>query len=61
MGLQRIQAEAGRSVSGLLPALRDAAACLVPAHGAGTAHPFMASVAQGLAERGVATLRYRFP
>jgi predicted alpha/beta-hydrolase family hydrolase len=25
------------------------------------AHPFMAAVAQGLAERGIATLRYQFP
>jgi len=40
-----------------------ARACYVLAHGAGAgmAHPFMASVAQGLAERGVATLRYQFP
>jgi predicted alpha/beta-hydrolase family hydrolase len=35
----------------------------VLAHGAGAglAHPFMASVASGLAGRGVATLRYQFP
>jgi predicted alpha/beta-hydrolase family hydrolase len=35
----------------------------VLAHGAGAgmAHPFMASVAAGLAERGIATLRYQFP
>ena len=38
-------------------------ACYVLAHGAGAgmAHPFMAAVAEGLAERGVATLRYQFP
>jgi predicted alpha/beta-hydrolase family hydrolase len=35
----------------------------VLAHGAGAGmnHPFMAAVAQELAERGVATLRYQFP
>ncbi|TMG73389.1 MAG: alpha/beta hydrolase [Betaproteobacteria bacterium] len=50
-------------VSGLLQAPADARACYVLAHGAaaGMAHPFMASVAAGLAERGVATLRYQFP
>jgi predicted alpha/beta-hydrolase family hydrolase len=58
-----INIDAGRRVSGLLQAPLDARACLVLAHGAGAgmAHPFMASVAQGLAERGVATLRYQFP
>ena len=36
---------------------------LVLAHGAGAgmAHPFMAAVAEGLAARAVATLRYQFP
>jgi predicted alpha/beta-hydrolase family hydrolase len=29
--------------------------------GAGMAHPFMARVALGLSERGIATLRYQFP
>lgn len=29
--------------------------------GAGMAHPFMAAVADGLAQRGIATLRYQFP
>jgi predicted alpha/beta-hydrolase family hydrolase len=50
-------------VSGLLQVPSDARACYVLAHGAGAgmAHPFMASVAEGLAERGVATLRYQFP
>lgn len=40
----------------------DTRALLVLAHGAGAGmrHPFMAAVAQGLAERGVATLRYDF-
>ena len=50
-------------VSGLLQAPREARACYVMAHGAGAgmAHPFMASIANELAARGVATLRYQFP
>src|SRR5438046_4195129 len=50
-------------VSGLLQAPPNARACYVLAHGAGAgmAHPFMAAVANGLAERGIATLRYQFP
>ena len=50
-------------VSGLLLAPPNARACYVLAHGAGAGmgHPFMAYVAEGLAERGVATLRYQFP
>jgi uncharacterized protein len=49
-------------VSGLLQAPPGARACYVLAHGAGAgmAHPFMAVVAEGLAERGIATLRYQF-
>ncbi len=49
-------------VSGLLQAPRQARACCVLAHGAGAgmAHPFMTAIADGLAERGVATLRYQF-
>jgi predicted alpha/beta-hydrolase family hydrolase len=52
-----------RSVSGLLHAPPEARACYVFAHGAGAgmAHPFMASIANGLAERAIATLRYQFP
>jgi uncharacterized protein len=51
------------SVSGLMQALPRARACCVLAHsaGAGMEHPFMAAVAAGLAQRGVATLRYQFP
>jgi len=50
-------------VSGLLQTSQDARACYVMAHGAGAgmAHPFMAAVANGLIERGIATLRYQFP
>ncbi len=51
------------SVSALLIRPARASACYVFAHGAGAGmtHPFMAAVAEGLAERGVATLRYQFP
>ncbi len=50
-------------VSGLLLAPQAARACYVLAHGAGAGmnHPFMAAVATGLGERGIATLRYQFP
>src|SRR5437667_1749124 len=50
-------------VSGLLQAPPASRACHVMAHGAGAgmAHPFMAAIANGLAERGIATLRYQFP
>jgi len=58
-----IEVEAGVRVSGLLQVPARARACYVLAHGAGAgmAHPFMAAVAQGLLERGIATLRYQFP
>jgi predicted alpha/beta-hydrolase family hydrolase len=51
------------AVSALLDAPAGARAAYVLAHGAGAGmtHPFMTKVAQGLAERGVATLRYQFP
>jgi predicted alpha/beta-hydrolase family hydrolase len=50
-------------VSGLLRAPAQIRACYVLAHGAGAGmtHPFMEAIADGLAERGVATLRYQFP
>jgi uncharacterized protein len=50
-------------VSGLLQAPAGTRSCYVLAHGAGAGmtHPFMASAADGLAERGIATLRYQFP
>ena len=53
----------GAGVSGLLQAPPQARACYVLAHGAGAgmAHAFMAEVADGLAQRGIATLRYQFP
>lgn len=51
------------SVSGLWLAPDAARACLVLAHGAGAGmtHPAMEALAQGLATRGIATLRYQFP
>jgi len=51
------------SVSGLWLAPEGATAVLVLAHGAGVgmAHRSMATIAEGLAERRVATLRYQFP
>ena len=51
------------SVSALLRVPADAWAGYVFAHGAGAgmAHAFMADFANGLAERGIATLRYQFP
>jgi predicted alpha/beta-hydrolase family hydrolase len=51
------------SVSALLIHPAQARACFVFAHGAGAGmtHPFMEAAAQGLGERGVATLRYQFP
>jgi len=50
-------------VSGLLQVPPGARACCVLAHGAGAGmtHPFMATIASGLAERNIATLRYQFP
>jgi predicted alpha/beta-hydrolase family hydrolase len=49
-------------ISGLVVVPPKARAAYVMAHGAGAgmAHPFMAAVAVGLAERGIATLRYQF-
>jgi predicted alpha/beta-hydrolase family hydrolase len=51
------------SVSALLLRPDDARACFVFAHGAGAgmSHPFMETVATGLCERGIASLRYQFP
>ncbi len=51
------------SVSGLLIRPDDARAMLVFAHGAGAGmiHRSMQSNAEGLAARGIATLRYQFP
>src|SRR6201995_2607435 len=62
---EKLTIEAGKSatVSELLITPRDARACYVLAHGAGAGmtHAFMTEAAGGLAERGIATLRYQFP
>ena len=59
----RIPIDGGEAVSGLLESPASPHACYVFGHGAGAgmAHPFMAGVALGLGERGIATLRYQFP
>lgn len=53
----------GGPVSGLLDAPAGARACCVLAHGAGAGmrHPFLQAVADGLARRRIAALRYQFP
>ena len=58
-----IAVDDANSVSGLLQAPANARCCYVMAHGAGAGmtHPFMASFANDLALRGIATLRYQFP
>jgi hypothetical protein len=65
LSTQELTIEAGSagSVSALLTRPVRATACFVFAHGAGAgmSHPFMETVAAGLAERGIATLRYQFP
>jgi uncharacterized protein len=50
-------------VSGLLITPARPFACAVVAHGAGAGmtHPFMTAVAEGLARRDIASLRYQFP
>jgi len=58
-----IAVDDAQRVSGLLQTPPAARACYVVAHGAGAgmAHPFMAAIANDLAVRGIATLRYQFP
>jgi predicted alpha/beta-hydrolase family hydrolase len=59
----RIAVDPSHAVSGLLMRPPRPSACYVFAHGAGAGmtHAFMANVATGLGERGIATLRYQFP
>ncbi len=59
----KITVDTDHKVSALYLAPRAAIACYVFAHGAGAGmnHPFMADVANGLAARKVASLRYQFP
>ena len=58
-----IKVDDTQSVSALLQVPPNAQVCYVLAHGAGAGmtHPFMVAVANGLAERGMATMRYQFP
>jgi predicted alpha/beta-hydrolase family hydrolase len=58
-----IPIDATQSVSALWQAPPRPSACLVLAHGAGAGmtHKSMAAIAEGLEDRGVATLRYQFP
>ena len=62
---QKLKIDVGTSgtVSALLMRPREARASFVFAHGAGAGitHPAIETMATGLAERGVATLRYQFP
>ncbi|QWG18144.1 dienelactone hydrolase family protein [Bradyrhizobium sediminis] len=60
---QQIAVGNAGSVSALLIRPANARACFVFAHGAGAGmtHSFMEAAARGLAERGVASLRYQFP
>jgi uncharacterized protein len=58
-----LEVDGADDVSALLLRPPDAPSCFVFAHGAGAGmtHDFMAKVAAGLCDRGVATLRYQFP
>ena len=58
-----IAVDADQSVSGLWLKPEPTDACIVLAHGAGAGmgHRSMTAIAEGLAERGIATLRYNFP
>jgi predicted alpha/beta-hydrolase family hydrolase len=58
-----IRVDPDRTVSGLWAKPAAATAALVLAHGAGAAmtHKSMTAIAEGLAERDIATLRYNFP
>ena len=59
----RIEIGAGEAVSALVVRPPQARACYVFAHGAGAGmtHSSMEMIAAGLAERGIASLRYQFP
>ena len=64
MAARQIRIETGSaSVSGLWLQPADATACLALAHGAGAGmtHRSMTAIAEGLAARAVATLRFQFP
>ena len=58
-----VELDATHRVSALFDRPPSVRAVLVLAHGAGAGmeHPAMQSIASGLADRGIATLRYQFP
>ncbi len=58
-----IPLDSGAAVSALLDMPASPRACYVFAHGAGAgmSHPFMAAIAEGLVQRGIACLRFQFP
>jgi len=58
-----IRVSEAETVSALFSRPEPSRACYVLAHGAGAGmnHAFMAAVSAGLADRGIATLRYQFP
>lgn len=62
---EQLSIEVGKSghVSAVLMRPKSARACYVFVHGAGAGmrHASMEAIATGLAERGIATLRYQFP
>ncbi len=57
-----IELDADQRVSGIAISPEEPRAAVVLGHGAGAGmtHPFMAALADGFAERGIATLRYQF-
>ncbi|MGX1318735.1 putative alpha/beta-hydrolase family hydrolase [Bradyrhizobium sp. USDA 377] len=59
----KLDIERSGTVSAILTLPAHARACYVLAHGAGAdmRHSFMEKTAEGLAERGIATLRFNFP
>jgi hypothetical protein len=59
----KLDIERAGAVSAILTEPAAPRACYLFAHGAGAGmrHAFMEQVAKGLAERGIATLRYNFP
>src|SRR5258708_28569112 len=59
----KVKADSANDVSALLLRPLAARACFIFAHGAGAGmtHPFIEQVANGLCDRGIATLRYQFP
>jgi predicted alpha/beta-hydrolase family hydrolase len=58
-----IKVDDAHTVSGLLQKPEHAISCTILAHGAGAGmtHRFMVAVANGLAQRDIATLRFQFP